>query len=59
MAKRWGLTVRTVQIMCADGKIGGVTKFGNAWAIPINAENLQITEWFLGNIKTGENNMKR
>lgn len=24
--------------MCADGKIDGVTKFGNAWAIPIDAE---------------------
>lgn len=38
MAKRWGLTVRTVQIMCADGKIAGVTKFGNVWAIPVNVE---------------------
>lgn len=36
--KKVGLTVRTVQIMCADGKIEGVTKFGNVWAIPMNAE---------------------
>lgn len=38
MAEKWGITARTVQIMCADGKIGGVTKFGNAWAIPRDAE---------------------
>lgn len=37
-AKKWGLKVRTVQIMCAEGKIEGVTKFGKAWAIPIDAE---------------------
>jgi hypothetical protein len=37
ISKKWGLTPRTVQIMCAEGKIEGVTKFGNAWAIPVNA----------------------
>lgn len=24
--------------LCAEGKIEGVTKFGNAWAIPANAK---------------------
>ena len=37
-AERWGITPRTVQILCAEGKIDGVTKFGKAWAIPIDAE---------------------
>lgn len=36
ISKKWGLTPRTVQIMCVEGKIEGVTKFGNAWAIPAN-----------------------
>ncbi|MDD6797006.1 MAG: DNA-binding protein [Clostridia bacterium] len=38
IASKWGITVRTVQIMCAEGKIEGVTKFGNVWAIPVDAE---------------------
>ena len=37
-AKEQKLTVRTVQIMCADGKIIGATKFGNVWAIPVDVE---------------------
>lgn len=37
MAKKWGVTVRTVQTMCAEGKIEGATKFGDVWAIPADA----------------------
>ena len=29
IAEKWGLTSRTVQILCAEGKIKGVTKFSN------------------------------
>lgn len=38
VARNWGITPRTVQIMCAEGKINGATRFGKAWAIPVNAE---------------------
>ncbi len=38
IAKRWGITSRRVQIMCAEGRIEGAQKFGHAWAIPDNAE---------------------
>lgn len=38
MARKWNLNPRTVQIMCVEGKIEGVTKFGKAWAIPSNAQ---------------------
>lgn len=38
MPKKWGLTSRTVQILCSEGRIEGVTKFGKAWAIPADAE---------------------
>ena len=33
-AKEWELTTRTVQSMCADGRIPDAVKFGKAWAIP-------------------------
>lgn len=33
-----GVKPRTVQIMCAEGRIAGVIKFGRAWAISIDAD---------------------
>ncbi len=48
-ALRWGITSRRVQIMCAEGRIPGVKKFGHAWAIPIDAQKPQDAR-----IKTGE-----
>ncbi len=38
MARKWGVTDRTVQTMCAEGKIEGIAKFGRSWAIPKNTE---------------------
>jgi len=38
IAEQWGLKPRTVQIMCAEGKIEGAAKFGRDWAIPKKAE---------------------
>lgn len=38
IAKEWELTPRQIQNLCATGKILGVGKFGNAWAIPKDAE---------------------
>lgn len=37
ISEKWGVTPRTVQIMCLEGRIEGVTKFGRSWAIPANA----------------------
>lgn len=37
-AEKWGLTVRTVQMMCTNNKIAGVVKFGRAWVIPTDVE---------------------
>ena len=34
----WNLTERRVQKMCADGRIEGVQRFGNSWAIPKDAK---------------------
>lgn len=35
---KWGVTMRTVQMMCAEGRIEGAVKFGRDWAIPMNAQ---------------------
>ena len=37
LSEKWGIQPRTIQIMCAEGRIEGVTKFGKSWAIPVNA----------------------
>ena len=37
-AEKWRITPRTVQILCSQGQIEGVAKFGKAGAIPVNAE---------------------
>ncbi len=36
-AEKWGVTVRRVQGLCADGSIKGATRFGRAWMIPSHA----------------------
>lgn len=37
-AEKWNLSKRTVQQLCADGRIPGARKFTRSWAIPVNAE---------------------
>lgn len=36
-ADKWGITPRRVQVLCAEGRIDGAWRLGNAWAIPIGA----------------------
>ena len=36
-AVKWGISQRRVQILCAEGRISGVFKLGEAWAIPSEA----------------------
>lgn len=38
VAKKWGLTPRNVQMLCANGRIEGATRFGRNWMIPKNAK---------------------
>ena len=38
IAKKWDISVRRVQLLCADGKIDGAVRFGRAWMIPKNAK---------------------
>ena len=37
-AEVWGITTRRIQVLCAEGRIEGATKFGRDWAIPVEAE---------------------
>ena len=37
-AKKWKISQRRVQILCAENRIEGTFKFGEVWAIPENAE---------------------
>ena len=37
VAKKWEITPRRVQSLCAAGKIEGATRFGRDWMIPKNA----------------------
>lgn len=37
-SKKWKISQRRVQILCADGRIPGVFKLGEAWAIPSDVE---------------------
>lgn len=37
-AVRWGVSERTVNKLCADGRVEGALKFGSVWSIPEDAE---------------------
>ncbi len=37
-SEKWNISQRRVQILCADGRIPGVFKLGDNWAIPDDAQ---------------------
>lgn len=37
-AEKWGITVRRIQVLCAEERIPGAIKIGSYWAIPADAE---------------------
>lgn len=37
IAKKWGISTRRIQTLCAQGKIEGATRFGRVWMIPKDA----------------------
>ena len=37
-SKKWSISQRRVQILCAEGRIPGVFKLGEAWAIPADTQ---------------------
>jgi len=48
-AEKWNVSPRQVQRMCIEGRIEGVIKFGNTWAIPEHADKPTRT----GKLKPG------
>ena len=38
ISKKWGTSVRRIQVLCAEERISGAVKIGYSWAIPANAE---------------------
>ncbi len=38
VSEKWGIKERRINTLCLEGRIEGVIKFGNTWAIPENAE---------------------
>lgn len=54
VAKKWNVSERWVQILCNQGRIDGVSKFGRSWLIPKNA--VKLTNARVSNKKTSENN---
>ncbi len=36
-AKKWGISQRRIQKLCAEDRILGAFKLGENWAIPVNA----------------------
>ena len=38
LSERWNITSRRIGVLCAEGRIEGAVKFGNTWAIPVDAE---------------------
>ena len=46
---KWGISERRINTLCLEGRIEGTEKFGNAWAIPEDAEKPSD-----GRIKSGK-----
>lgn len=38
ISEKWGISVRRIQVLCAEGRISSAVKIGYSWAIPANAE---------------------
>ena len=36
--EKWKISERRIQELCVLDRVPGVTKFGRAWAIPVDAE---------------------
>lgn len=51
-----GLVVRTVQILCTEGKVEGATKFGDMWAILANAKKSKGSRVIMGEYKDWQEN---
>ena len=37
-SEKWGISVRRIQVLCAEDRITGATKIGSFWVIPADAK---------------------
>ena len=37
-AEKWGITIRRVQVLCAENRVEGAFRVGKAWIIPVDAK---------------------
>lgn len=37
-SEKWGISIRRIQVLCAENRIPGATKIGSYWAIPADEE---------------------
>ena len=37
-SEKWEIGIRRINTLCNGGRIEGAMKFGNTWAIPVDAE---------------------
>lgn len=37
-SEKWGISIRRIQVLCAENRIPGATKIGSYWAILADAE---------------------
>ena len=47
-AGKWGIGARRINTLCLEGRLPGAVKFGNTWAIPVDATKPED-----GRIRTG------
>ena len=57
VAAKWELSVRRVQLMCAEGRISGAVRFGNMWMIPIEAKKPRDRRVKTGKCRDQSNNL--
>lgn len=48
-SEKWGIGLRRINTLCNEGRIEGVSKLGNIWIIPADAEKPKD-----GRIKSGK-----
>ena len=54
-AEKWNISQRRVQVLCAEGRIPGVFKLGESWAIPDDAEKPKDTRYKANQIEVAIN----
>ena len=38
-SEKWGISIRRIQVLCAENRIPGATKIGSYWAIRLMQKN--------------------